>query len=244
MRTNPADVECISEVQRAGVLLQPLRLEIVRRAREPQSAASIAGQIGLPRQKVNYHVRQLEEAGFLRRAGRRLKRNLVEQRYQATARSYLLAPQVLGPLRAAPGQAQDRFSAGYLLALTSQAQEDLSRLMEAAQAEDKRLATLSLSASIRFRSPEQRQEFTSALQEAVTDVIGRFTSPDRAPDGSPGEGRPYRLFLGCHPAPPEETDRAPEEAGNDSSGGAGKHEAAGPNPGSQTQSKSSSAKDQ
>lgn len=202
MNTAPADVECISEVQRAGVLLQPLRLEILCRARTPQSAAAIAEQMGLPRQKVNYHVRQLEEARFLRRAGRRLKRNLVEQRYQATARAYVLAPQVLGPLKALPQEEQDRFSAGYLLALTSQSQQDLSVLMEAAEKEGKRLPTLSLSASIRFRDPRQRQQFTEALQDAVTEVIGRFTAPDRAPDGGPGQGRPYRLFLGCHPAPP------------------------------------------
>ncbi len=69
-------------------------------AREPICAAELARRLALPRQRVNYHVRELERAGFLRPAGRQRKRNWIEQRYVATARSYVLSPEILGPLGA------------------------------------------------------------------------------------------------------------------------------------------------
>lgn len=204
-------VECVEDVKRAAALMQPLRMEILRRAEEPISASQIASQLSMPRQKVNYHVRALAQAGFLLKAGRRLKRNLVEQRYRATARSYLLAPQLLGPLAASPGEVQDRFSAEYLLALTSSAQQDLSRALSESSQQGKRLATLSIASEIRFESPQQRAGFAEALQKAIVDVIAAHTSP---PDGAgeEGAGRSFRLLLGCyptpaaHPAPDSKTD--------------------------------------
>jgi biotin operon repressor len=57
-----------------------LRMRVLDEAREPTSATAIAERLGLPRQRVNYHVQALAKAGFLQRAGTRRKRNLVEQR--------------------------------------------------------------------------------------------------------------------------------------------------------------------
>ena len=94
------DLECVHDLQRAEALLHPLRMRILELAREPASATEMAGRLRMPRQRVNYHVRRLAERGLLRRAGRQRKRNMVEQRYVATARSFLLVPEVLGPLEA------------------------------------------------------------------------------------------------------------------------------------------------
>src|SRR5688500_4021773 len=89
-----ADIELVESVVRAQILLNPLRLEILSRARTPRSGAEIAAELGLGRQAVNYHVRALERAQFLKKAGRHRKRNFYEQRYVATARSYLVTPSV------------------------------------------------------------------------------------------------------------------------------------------------------
>ena len=94
-----AAIESVDSPRRASALLNPMRLRLVRMAQEPVSATELARRLGLPRQRVNYHVRELARAGFLRPAGRRRKRNLVEQRYVATARSYVLSPEILGPSR-------------------------------------------------------------------------------------------------------------------------------------------------
>ena len=66
--------------------------------------------------------------------------------------------------------------------------------------------TLSINTEFRFTSPEQRAEFAKAVQQALVDVIVRFTSPAQTPEGKPGAGRPYRLILGCYPIPPNRDD--------------------------------------
>jgi DNA-binding Lrp family transcriptional regulator len=171
-------------------------------AREPASATELAARLDLPRQRVNYHVRQLARSGFLRRAGQIRKKNLIEQRYVATARAYVLAPALLGPLAAAGHLPTDVFSAGRLIGLAAEAQADVSHALRESAARGLRLSTLSMSADLRFESPAQRLAFTEALQAAVTDVVGRFSSPSATPEGSPAPGRPFRLFLACYPRPP------------------------------------------
>lgn len=195
-----SDVETITDGSRAAVLVQhPLRPRILSLAREPASATQIAATLGEARQKINYHVRQLHRAGLLKPAGRRKRRNMVEQRFVATARSYVLAPQLIGPLAADAGQVADALSAAYLVALASQAQGELTSAVAAASAQGKRIATLSLNAEVRFESAEQREAFARALRTALTEVVAEHSSPATNSDGSPGSGRPFRLVVGCYP---------------------------------------------
>jgi biotin operon repressor len=202
-----AEVEPISEGGRAAVLVQhPLRRRILAAAREPRSATELAAYLGQGRQKVNYHVRQLAKAGFLRPAGRNLRRNLVEQKYQATARSYVISPEILGPVAASGSEASDVYSASYLLGLTSLAQRELSTVTDAARAARVRVLTLSAMSEIRFESAEQRAAFGAAVTEAITNVIARHTSPNQTSTGEPGRGRPYRFILGCYPIPRNESE--------------------------------------
>lgn len=195
-----SDVETITDGSRAAALVQhPLRPRILSLAREPASATQIAASLGEPRQKINYHVRQLHRAGLLRPAGRRKRRNMVEQRFVATARTYVLAPQLIGPLAAEAAEVADALSAAYLVALASQTQAELTSAIEAASAQGKRIATLSLNAEVRFESGEQREDFARALRTALTEVIAEHSSPATNRDGSAGSGRPFRLVVGCYP---------------------------------------------
>lgn len=100
-----SSVSLIDDPVRAVVLFQhPLRLKILGALLEPDSAAGVARRLNLPRQTVNYHVRELAAARLLARAGRRPRRRLFEQLYVATARSYVLSPTLLGALAADPAQ--------------------------------------------------------------------------------------------------------------------------------------------
>ena len=205
------ELEAVTDGSRAAALFQhPVRRSIVVLARTPMSATEMAGRLGLTRQRVNYHVRQLERARFLERADQRVRRNMIEQRYVATARSYVIAPELLGALAPHVSAVHDAASAAALFAITSRAQDDLTRVVTAAGAQGKRLATLSLTADIRFASADQRAEFTRAIEAAISDVIGRHSAPFTTDDGTPGDGRPYRLFLGCHPIPAERPETPPE----------------------------------
>jgi DNA-binding transcriptional ArsR family regulator len=196
----------VATVRQASALLHPLRVRLLALAREPLSAAELARRVGLPRQRINYHVRELERAGFLRTAERRRRRNLIEQRYVATARSYVLSPELLGPLTADWRSIRDTASADYLLALTEQVRADVTRAVDEAAAEEKALATLSIKSQFRFETPADRTAFSEAVRAALVEVIARHSSPNRLENGRPGRGRPYRLVLACYPAPSEEPE--------------------------------------
>jgi DNA-binding transcriptional ArsR family regulator len=196
-------LDLVREPAQAAILLHhPLRLKILAALLEPDSAAGVARRMKLPRQTVNYHVRELARARLLARAGRRRRRHLFEQCYVATARGYVLSPELLGKLAADPAQVADTFSAKYLLGLASKLQSELARSAELATAAGQRLATLSVNTELRFTSPAQRGAFTQELQRSILEAAGRHSSPFTKADGSAAEGRPFRLVVGCYPIPP------------------------------------------
>ncbi len=202
----PAEAETellsVSSARRAGALLHPLRQRLLALARQPASAAELARHLNLPRQRVNYHVRALERAGFLRPAGRRRRRNMIEQRYVASARAFVLSPTILGPVGPDWRDISDTGSPEYLLALSEQVRADVERA--AAEAGGDRVATLAVKSQFRFESAAQRAEFAQAIREAVVGVIARHSSPNRTNDGRPGRGRAHRLVLACYPVPSAE----------------------------------------
>ena len=196
MADGPAAFESVTDLARAAALLDPLRAKILTLAREPASATELGVKLSLPRQRVNYHVRQLARAGLLKRAGRRRRRNMFEQLYVASARGYVLSPELLGDTAADWRAIEDTESAAYLMALAAQMQADLSR---SSRGEGRRSPAFVLKSQFRFRTVEERERFSRELKDAVVSVIARFTSPNLARDGKPAAGEPYRLVLGCYP---------------------------------------------
>ena len=130
MRTG---LDCVVDRKRAVELLRPLRLEILELARDPISASELGERLSLPRQRVNYHVRRLARSGFLRRAGRRRKRNMFEQRYVASAGGVLLSQELLGAVAADWREISDSASAGHLMALCGEVLSDLARASREAE---------------------------------------------------------------------------------------------------------------
>jgi hypothetical protein len=206
MAVASAPVGVIREAPKAGVLLKPLRREILGHAREPISAAGIAAAMGRPRQVVNYHVRELARAGFLRRAGRARKRGLTEQRYVVSARAFVLAPEMLGAFDAAEPTAAsaDKAGASYLLMLATRLQRELSESWRNAEATGTTLPLLSLDTEFGFASAADRARFAAALSKAITAVVAEHTTPadqNCGPSTPPGASGRYRLVLGCYPTP-------------------------------------------
>jgi DNA-binding transcriptional ArsR family regulator len=60
------DLEVLDNPASATLALDPIKARILAALREPGSAASLADRVGLTRQKVNYHLRALEEHGLVR----------------------------------------------------------------------------------------------------------------------------------------------------------------------------------
>ena len=75
----PAALQIIQSPEKAAVLLQPGRLDLLERLSQPDSAAGLARQLGVPRQKVNYHLRELEREGFVELIEERRKGNCMER---------------------------------------------------------------------------------------------------------------------------------------------------------------------
>src|SRR5215210_2879320 len=111
------DVAVIDDPGAAIVALEPIRSRLLSELAEPASAATLATRIGMPRQKVNYHLRTLEAHQLVRVAEERQWGGLTERRMVATAASYVVSPSALGPAASDPGRSADRLSASYLIAL-------------------------------------------------------------------------------------------------------------------------------
>lgn len=209
MSAERVSLQTLDDPGTAAAVLDPLRLRILEAAQEPASAATIALSLSLPRQRVNYHVKALAAAGLLRKAGTRKKRNMVEQRYVASARSYVIAPKVLGPMAADPRDIADPLSAAHLISLAARTQDEVATAARQAAAVDKRLATMSIAADVRFCSAKQRAAFARALSAAITEVVAAHASAFADEAGTPAKGRPYRLVVGCHPIPKPEPQDSP-----------------------------------
>ena len=147
---NPALLSVITRPDQAAALMQPERLRLLEALGEPDSAAGLARRFALPRQRLNYHLKELERVGLLEFVEERRKGNCVERMVRATARAYAISPEILGALGHTRERAADRLSATYLVAVASRAIKEIAGLLTRAAAAGKRVATLTLDTEIRF----------------------------------------------------------------------------------------------
>lgn len=189
------DVEVIEDPGAAVVALEPLRGKLLAELGRPASAAGLAARLGLPRQKVNYHLRALETHRLITVAEERAWGGLTERLLVATANAYVVSPDALGPVAASPERTSDRLSASYLIALAARAVQEVGDLFRRATKAGKRLATISIDTTIRFRSAEQRAAFSQELTTVVTQLVARYHD-----ESAPG-GRAHRLVILAHPLP-------------------------------------------
>ena len=186
-------LEVIQEMQQAAALLNPMRLKLLEKLAEPESATGLARDLGMPRQRVNYHLRELEKAGLVELIEERKKGNCMERVVQATARTYLISPEVLGSLGENPEEIRDRFSSSYLVAVGAQAIKDVAILRDRAKRAGKKLATMSLQTEIRFATADSRNAFIEELVDEVTRLTAKYH------DEESENGRTFNLFLGSYP---------------------------------------------
>jgi len=199
------DIEVIDQPAAATVALDPIRSRLLAELAEPASAAALAARVGIPRQKVNYHLKTLEAHGLVEVAKKRKWGGLTERLMVASATSYVVSPAALGPVAADPGRTADRLSASYLIALAARIVREVSDLGRRARETGKRLPSLSVDAEVRFKSAADRAAFTQELTEAITRLVARYHDA-RAPGG-----RSHRLVVVSHPLPHEPRKQRAEE---------------------------------
>jgi DNA-binding transcriptional ArsR family regulator len=188
------DVAVIEDPVAAGVSLDPMRSRLLAALVEPRSATALATAVGLPRQKVNYHLRELEKHGLVELVEERRKGNMTERVLRATAASYVISPAVLKEVAPDPDRAPDRLSARWLLALAARLVRDVGALITGATKAGRPVATFGIDGEVRFASPRERAAFAADLAEAVTNLVSRYHDDD---------GRAYRLVVAVHPVPHE-----------------------------------------
>ncbi|NUR95376.1 MAG: helix-turn-helix transcriptional regulator [Kribbellaceae bacterium] len=168
--------------------LSPIRRRLLELLREPSSATQLAASLDLPRQRVNYHLRELEKAGLVELVEERQRRGFTERILRASA-GLVVDPAVMGRTFT---QVQDQYAAEHLVEVAAGTVRDVARMQTAADADGKRLLTFTVEAEVRFAEPGDVHRFTDALTAAMQQVIDEFDSAG---------GRPYRVIAGGHPAP-------------------------------------------
>ena len=206
------DIGVFEDPAAAEASLDPIRTRILRELAEPGSATQLAAKVGLPRQKVNYHLKALERHGLVELVEERRRGNVTERILRATAASYLISPAALASVAPDPHRFSDRFSAFWLLALAARMVQEMGQLIAGAAAARQKLATFAIDGEITFRSAADRAAFAEELGVAVTRLVDKYHDggpdlPAGSPADSPGaphgrwpEGRKHRLVVALHPS--------------------------------------------
>jgi DNA-binding transcriptional ArsR family regulator len=194
------DIAVIEDPAAAEATLDPARTRILHELSVPGSATQIAAKVGLPRQKVNYHLKALERHGLVELVEERRKGNVTERVLQATAASYLISPQALSSVSPDPHRFSDRFSAFWLLALAGRMVQEMGKLIAGAAAARQKLATFAIDGEVTFRTAADRAAFAEELGVAVTALVDKYHHGGARPGAGTAGGRRHRLVVALHPA--------------------------------------------
>jgi DNA-binding transcriptional ArsR family regulator len=188
------DVAVIDDPAVAEISLDPVRARLLAELAEPGSATMLAAKVGLPRQKVNYHIKALERHGLVELVEERRKGNVTERVLRATAASYVISPSVLAAVQPDPARSPDRLSARWLIAVASRLVRDVGELITGATQARKRVATFAMDGEVRFASAADRAAFAEELASAVTALVSKYH------DETAERGRDHRLVVAIHPS--------------------------------------------
>jgi DNA-binding transcriptional ArsR family regulator len=188
------DIAVIEDPAAAEVSLDPIRARLLAELSEPGSATMLAAKVGLPRQKVNYHLKTLEAHGLVEMIEERRKGNVNERIMRATAASYVISPTALASVEPDPARSPDQLSAGWLLAVAARLVRDVGALITGAAQARKRVATFAIDGEVRFASAVDRAAFAGELAGAVTALVSKYH------DESAEHGRDHRIIVAVHPS--------------------------------------------
>jgi DNA-binding transcriptional ArsR family regulator len=188
------EVGVIEEAGAAEVALDPIRARLLALLVEPHSATGLAAIVGLPRQKVNYHLKTLESHGLVELVEERRKGNVTERVLRAAAASFVISPAALAAVQPDPERSPDRLSARWLLALAARLVKETGQLISGAAKAGKPVATFALDGTVRFASAADRAAFAQELTAAVAALVSRYHD-----EHAPG-GRDHRVIVAMHPS--------------------------------------------
>lgn len=189
------DVCYIEDLQQAITLLKPLRLDILRQLDEPRTCPELAAFFSETPQKIYYHIKALESAELVQKVEEKRVRGVVEGFYRAVARSYWLAPALVGQVGGRQ-QAKDQASLRVLLSLAEEVIEDTGKLGNVS-AVGTQIPSLSLSAHIHLPDAGRRGAFLQEVQAIFHNLAIKYGLPQD--DVAVTDEQGFRLVLMCYP---------------------------------------------
>jgi len=84
----------LDDLDHLSELTHPARSQIIRRLRNPRSAAELATEMDVPVTRLYHHLKRLEAAGIIRVVATRRVKAATERRYQLVARGFSIAPEL------------------------------------------------------------------------------------------------------------------------------------------------------
>jgi len=189
-------VQVVHDPRHAALLAAPMRRRILEALGEPGSATTVAETLGLSRQLVAYHVRQLETHGYVELVREQPRRGCMERIVRRKSEYLVASPDVLAP-GIDPAKVKDKFSSAYLIGLASRMAREVGEAQALAEKKGVPLPTLSSDVEIRFRSPGDRHAFAEELLACVARLAARYH------DDTAADGRTYRVIVGAHPIKPK-----------------------------------------
>ncbi len=188
------DVAVIDDPGAAEVSLDPIRATLLAALAQPASASTLAANLGLPRQKVNYHLRALERHGLVELVEERRKGNMTERVMRATAAAYVISPAAFAAFAPDPDRSPDQLSALWLLALAARLVKEIGELVARARRARRPLATFAIDTEVRFASASDRAAFAAELSGAIEALASKYH------DEFAADGRKHRLIVALHPS--------------------------------------------
>lgn len=178
-----AAMHIVDRPEQAVSLMDTTRLRLLHELGEPDSASGLARRVAMPRQRVNYHLRELEKAGLVEFVREQRKGNCTERIVRAVARHFVINPAVVGGGDAAKVE-PDALSSAYLIAAASRLVADVATLRARAAAAGKPLSTITGEFEVAFGSAADRAAFAEDLLGEVARLVAEYHDPDE-PGASP-----------------------------------------------------------
>jgi DNA-binding transcriptional ArsR family regulator len=184
-------VHVVHDLDALQVLFHPLRIEILESLRTPASAAAVARRLDLPRQKVNYHLKELERAGLVREVEARRTGNFIETVYESVARTFVVSPEAAwsDPQRVQALRQQQ--SLERLVATGEQLQHDAIALLDRAAFDGEEIPSATVEADVRFASEDERAAFVDEYLTMLKALCDKYGAR---------RGDPYRVIVAVHPS--------------------------------------------
>jgi DNA-binding transcriptional ArsR family regulator len=173
-------------------LAHPVRVRILEALRTAASAAAVARVVGQPRQNVTYHLKELERAGLVRRAGERRKGNFVESLYESVGGTFVVSPRAAwgDPRRSEAMAAQH--SLENLVTLGEQLQQDAVALLDRAAFDGEEIASAAVAAEVGFATASDREAFMKEYLKSLGPLLRKHGRK---------RGSRYRVAIAVYPEP-------------------------------------------